>query len=120
MAKIPLHDLLCELVGMPFSDGKNHCYFQPPADIEMNYPCFVYNYTNDVDFFADDIHYRNSKRYTVTYITHDPDSKISDRMKSLRHCSSDRNFSVNGLNHFVYTLYYDGPRIKEEENGSKN
>lgn len=110
-----LHDILCEVIGAPFPDGEDHCYFQPPADIEMSYPCFVYNYTNDQDTFADNIHYQESKRYTVTVIDEDPDSEIPNKLKKrLPYCTSDRNFVVDGLNHFVYTLFYSGPRIKEE------
>lgn len=115
MARRPLHDILCEILPGPFLEEEgDHCYFQPPSNIQMYYPCFVYNYTNDDDDFADNIHYRHSKRYTITYITEDPDDKISNKMRKLPYCTSDRNFSVDGLNHFVYTLYYSGPRIKEE------
>lgn len=115
MERPALHDLLCEVLRAPFPDGETHCYFQPPADIEMKYPCIRYNYTNDQDDFADNIHYRHSKRYTVTIIDEDPDSEIPERLKSLPYCSSDRNFAVDGLNHYVFTLFYSGPRIKKEE-----
>lgn len=108
MARPALHDLLRAIV--------EHCYFEPPADIQLQYPCIVYHHTNDRDDFADDKHYRKSKRYTVTIIDEDPDSEIPDRLKELPYCSSDRNFSVDGLSHFVYTLFYNGPRIKEENN----
>ena len=108
MARRPLHNILCEILE------SEHCYFSPPADIQLSYPCIIYNHTNDLDEFADDIHYKSSKRYTITIIDEDPDSKIPERMKNLMYCSSDRNFASDGLNHFVYTLFYNGPRIKEE------
>lgn len=116
MRKLPLHDLLCSLLPGPFPEKEDdHCYFQPPSNTQMYYPCFVYNYTNDLDDFADNIHYRHYKRYTITYITKDPDCNISEKMMEIPYCTSDRNFAMDGLNHFVYTLYYNGPRIKEEE-----
>lgn len=116
MAKIrALDDILrYDILQGPFEDGDFHCYFNPPSNTKMSYPCIVYNYTNDDDDFADNIHYRCSKRYTVTIIDDDPDSKISERLKELPYCTSDRNFASDGLSHFVYTLYYNGPRIKEE------
>lgn len=114
MALPALHDILCGVVGMPFPDGENHCYFSPPDGMSMNYPCIVYNYINDLDDFADNIHYIRSKRYSVTVIDEDPDSKIPDKMIEIPYCTSYRNFVVDGLNHFTYTLYYSGPRIKEE------
>lgn len=113
MGMRPLHDILCEVLGAPFPDGENHCYFQPPADLEMAYPCIRYNYSNDVDEFADNIHYTHAKRYTVTIIDEDPDSEIPERLIKLPYCYSNRNFAANGLNHFVYTVHYNGPRIKE-------
>lgn len=112
MGRPALHDILCGVLQAPFPDGETHCYFQPPSNTEMKYPCIRYNYTNDDDDFADNIHYRSSKRYTVTIIDRDPDSKIPDRLKdALPYCTSDRNFAVDGLNHFVYTLYYSGSRL---------
>lgn len=110
MAEIrkPLHDILCEILG-----SKN-CYFDPPATIHMKYPCIRYSYSNDMDQFADNRHYLKNKRYIITIIDENPDSKIPDRLKELHYCSSDRNYAMDGLNHFVFTLYYNGPRIKED------
>lgn len=113
MGRPALHDILCGVLGGPFPDG-DRCYFEPPADKEMSYPCIKYNHSNDQDTFADNVHYMSSKRYTVMIIDEDPDSKIPERLKELPYCSSDRNYAVDGLNHFVYTLFYSGPRIKEE------
>ena len=119
MARLALHDILCNVLGGPFSDKDDpwHCYFSPPDGKQMKYPCIVYKYTNDFDEFADNIPYKSSKRYIVTVIDEDPDSKIPGKLKeTLPYCTSDRNFETEGLSHFVYTLFYDGPRIKEEEN----
>lgn len=116
MARQALHDLLCEILPGPFPEEEgDHCYFQPPTDMQMFYPCFVYNYANDLDDFADNLHYRHSKRYSVIYITYDPDCNISKKMNEIPYCTSDRNYAVDGLYHFVYTLHYSGPRIKEEK-----
>lgn len=119
MAKRALHDILCEVLGSPFEDGEDHCYFEPPASVQMKYPCIRYSYSNDQDQFADNIHYRHSKRYIVTIMDFDPDSKIPDRLRELPYCSSDRNYAVDGLSHFVFTLFYNGPRIKEEEDNGE-
>lgn len=120
MAMKPLHDILCEVIGAPFPDGESHVYFSPPDGMQLRYPCMIYNYSNDLDDFADNIHYRSSRRYSVTIIDEDPDSKIPKRLVQLPYCSSDRNFDTEGLSHFVYTLFYSGPRIKEENNNEEN
>lgn len=114
MERPVLHDILCKVLG------SSCCYFDPPGEPNMKYPCIVYHYTNDDDNFADNIHYRRSKRYTVTVIDEDPDSKIPDRLKELPYCTSDRNFASDGLSHFVHTLYFSGPIIKEEKNNEQD
>ena len=76
MAKRPLHDILCEVLAAEIAISSLL------MEKDMNYPCIVYNTNNDTDF-ADNIHYRESKRYTVTIIDDDPDSRIPNRLKKL-------------------------------------
>lgn len=116
MEKKPLHDILCDVLGSPFPDGGSHCYFEAPSDDEMKYPCIKYNYADNLDDYADNSRYISFKRYVVTLIDEDPDSKIQERLISLPYCKLDRIFAKNGLSHFVYILYYNGPRIKEVNN----
>lgn len=113
MAKQALHDILCGVLEAPFPDGKNHCYFEPPDKLMMVYPCIRYSHVNDQDRYADNKHYTSSKRYTVTIIDRNPDSIYPERMKEIPYCSLDRVYSADGLSHFIYTLYYNGPRFKE-------
>lgn len=118
-----LHDLLCEVLGGPFPDKNdpNHCYFEPPDGKQLHYPCIVYHQVNDLDFFADNLHYIGFDIYNVTIIDDDPDSKIPKRFKEkFQYCSMGRKFASEGLSHFPYTLYYNGPRLKEEENNESN
>lgn len=114
MGRLSLHDILCQILG------NKYCYFTQPADIELQYPCIIYSYTNDQDIFADNLPYISHRRYTVTIIDEDPDSKIPKRLKELLLCSSDRNFETEGLSHFVYTVYFNGPRISENKEETEN
>lgn len=109
--KIPLHDLLCEILG------SDHCYFSPPASIQMEYPCIVYHREANDDRYADNQKYLSNHRYTVTVIDEDPDSEIVDRLCDLPYCRMDRGpFVTDNLYHYPCTLFYRGPRIKEEMN----
>lgn len=115
MERMPLDDILRDVIGGPFEDGHSHVYFQPPANIDMYYPCIKYDFTNEDDYFADNKPFINYQRYTVTVIDEDPDSKIYKKLKDrLPYCSIDRIYSYDGLMHFVLSLYFNGPRIKEE------
>ncbi len=111
-----LHDILCGILQefLPEDEPmEGHCCFEPPDGMQLCYPCIIYNHANDDDDFADNVHYRCSKRYVVTIIDADPDSKIPEKLKGLNYCTSDRIYDSYGLCHFVHTLFYNGPRIKE-------
>lgn len=81
-------------------------YFQPPPNIEMDYPCIVYKRDNTQVIHADDSPYRLTKRYFVTVIDRNPDSAIPDQIIGLRYCSHSRSYAANNLNHDVFILYF--------------
>lgn len=98
-----LHELLCDILGSRF------CYFDPPASIQMRYPCIVYRYENSETRSADNERYKRDKRYIVTIIDSEADSEIADRLiddKRISYLSSDRNYVMDGLHHFVFTIFY--------------
>lgn len=96
--RLELHKFLCGLLG-----SKN-VYFKPPA--RMNYPCIKYERARPSIQYADNIAYRNTKCYTLTYIDADPDSEMIDQIAELPLCSTDRSYDADDLHHTVYTLYY--------------
>lgn len=84
--------------------GVKDAYFQPPTTME--YPCIKYERSNSRAFRADNILYLLYKRYTVTVIDRDPDSLIPDQVEALPHSRFDRKYVVDGLNHFVFDLFF--------------
>lgn len=81
-------------------------YFQPPPSVQMKYPAIVYN-RDDVDAkYAGNKPYSRTKRYELTVISSNADSKIPDRVGELPMTSYVRFFSANGLNHDVFTIYF--------------
>lgn len=95
-----LHEILCGILG------SRNCYFSPPANLQMKYPCILYEHSNTDGDFADNQMYLKRKRYTVTVIDPDPDSRIAENLLDLPYCTSDRNFQSDNLNHFIFTLFY--------------
>lgn len=81
-------------------------YFQPPANVQMKYPCIVYRRDFSDTRFADNAPYNNTTRYSVTVIDRDPDSGIPVKVQALPLCSYDRGFVADGLNHDVFRLYF--------------
>lgn len=86
--------------------GSANVYFQPPNNVQMEYPCIVYRRDDANTVFADNNPYRNVTRYEVTVIDRDPDSLIIDSIAALSLCRFDRFYTVKNLNHDVYVLYY--------------
>ena len=81
-------------------------YFQPPANVQMEYPCIVYQRDYADTKFAGNSPYHNTKRYQVTVIDRDPDSDIPDKVAALPMCRFDRAFVADNLNHDVFRLFF--------------
>lgn len=98
--RLQLQTLLEEILG------SRNVYFQPPATLQMAYPCIVYHRDTSDTQFAGNIPYRYTKRYQVTVIDRDPDSEIPNKVKELPMCTFNRFFAANNLNHDVFNLYF--------------
>lgn len=96
-----LHTLLTGLLP----EGKK-AYFQPPPNVQMEYPCIIYSRDNVDISHADNLPYRHEKRYQITVVDPDPDSEIPDKVAMLPSCSFSRAFAADNLNHDVYTIYF--------------
>lgn len=82
-------------------------YFQPPADLQMTYPCIVYRKTNKMRHFGNNIIYLSQQMYKITLIEKNPDSAIADNIEShFQHCVIDDRYPVDNLNHTFISLYY--------------
>ncbi len=82
-------------------------YYQPPSGFQMNYPCIVYNKTDKMRHFADDVIYLSQQQYRIMVIDKDPDSVVADNIeKHFQVCVIDQYYTVDNLNHSVLLLYY--------------
>lgn len=95
-----LHEILVDILG------SRNVYFQPPESLKLKYPCILYERDDIWTDYADDGHYINYKKYTVTVVDADPDSEIPDKLNRLPLCEFDRHYASDYLNHDVFTLYY--------------
>lgn len=87
-------------------DGVAEVYFQPPGNQVLVYPCIRYERDDSFVRFADNLLYIFKKRYMVTVIDRQPDSPIPDLVEALPYSGFDRSYRSNGLNHFVFNLYF--------------
>lgn len=95
-----LHEELCEVLG------SRNCYFEPPS--QMEYPCIKYERQKPITRYADNVEYYKISSWMLTIIDTDPESDIPRRLKEhfKRYLTWDREYSADGLKHFIYTLYY--------------
>ena len=85
----------------------DNVYFQPPESKKIKYPCFVYHLNDANNIHADDENYVIRKRYTITYISIDPDEdQVMSLLSLFKYSSFDRWYAADNLNHFVFSVYY--------------
>lgn len=83
-------------------------YFQPPANVSMNYPCVVYHKAPPKDIHANDQRYGSRQKYTITVMDRSPDTQIAEQIVKIfkRNVSIVNYATVSGLNHIYLELYY--------------
>lgn len=86
--------------------GSDHVYFQPPASVKMKYDAIRYELDDIVVKHADNAPYHATRRYRVTLITRDPDTRLSDELSKLPLTQFNRFYTADNLNHYVYIIYY--------------
>lgn len=86
-------------------DSEN-VYFQPPASIQIKYPCVVYELEDLTPVFADDLTYLLHDSYQITFMTHDPDDWRIKKLAELPMIRFSRYFAADNINHYVYIMYY--------------
>lgn len=84
----------------------DNVYFQAPESLKMVYPAIRYEVYNIRNIHADNIVYQQMTAYRVTVIDRNPDSMIADAVSKLQYCAFNQFYASEGLNHFVFTLYY--------------
>lgn len=89
-------------------------YFQPPETVKLKYPCIIYQLRTMTSDYADDVPYRSTIGYDVTYITRDPMSDVPVKLLSSPQFAFDRYYAFENLHHYAYTTT---STLKEEING---
>lgn len=99
----PLSELQALLKGL---DGVKDAYIQPDPR-GLAYPCIMIErgLPSDVSF-ADNVKYLLKKGYTITVMAREPDSPIPDLVEGLPDCRFDRFFRNDGINHFVFQMFF--------------
>lgn len=82
-------------------------YFQPPANIKMDYPCIVYRKTDKRNEYGNDKIYLSRQQYSITVIEKDPDSPVADNMERyFTHTAITDYYTADNLHHTILKLFY--------------
>ena len=99
--RLALHEKLVELVG------SNNVYFQPPASVQISYPCVIYNVGNGDAKHADNMVYNYINSYDLTFIYKKPNIEIIEQvLAALPMCKVTRVYVADNLNHYAFSVYY--------------
>ena len=100
--RLALQALLEEISGYAEPD----VHFQPPPNVELEYPCIIYKRDDAKTEHADNRPYRFTQRYQVMVISKKPDNPVLAKIAALPLCSYSRFYTAENLNHDVYNLFY--------------
>lgn len=98
-ARLDLHQVFKDL-------GIKNVYFQPPETLKMSYPCLRYHLNDIYARHANDLPYQQTRTYEAIYIDSDPDNEMYEKIANLPMCRLTRTYVSDGLNCYVYTIYY--------------
>lgn len=98
--RLELHEKLCELL-----ESKN-VYFQPPENIKIKYPAIIYSLDGIRNDTANGNKYRTCKKYSVIFVTDDPDTFFIDKINENTMSTFIRSYVSDGLYHYVFELYH--------------
>lgn len=83
-----------------------NCYFEPPVNKKLEYPCIIYSRVNNSTLYGDNKPYIMTTRYKLTVVDDDPDSDLVPAIEKLELCTFDRHYNSDGLSHDVFTIYH--------------
>ena len=83
-----------------------HVYFQPSSNINLVYPCIVYELERTQVRYADNAPYALYDEYSLKYITRDPDDPVRNQLVELPLCLSERLYINDNLYHYPFRLYW--------------
>lgn len=94
-----IHNLLLTLPGVA------KIYYQPPSNVQLEYPCVIYQRDDVSKKHADNQPYFRKNEWMVTTIEMDSDIPISEAVGALQTSEFNRSYNNDGLFHNVHILH---------------
>lgn len=97
--RLKLHELFLTILP------ENQVHFQPPENVQLTYPCIVYERDADNAQHADNRPYKLNRRYQITVMDPKPFGFTASKVRELPSSSFVRHFTRDKLHHDVYTVF---------------
>lgn len=97
-------DLQEELEGLL---GSKNVYYQPPPNVQIEYPAIVYSRAVIDDKFANNNKYKEDDQFRIIYIDKIPDREPFYKLRKFHNSKFERLYVANNLNHYSFTIYYN-------------
>ena len=98
--RMQLQSELERLVGL-------NVYFQPPATVQLKYPCVIYNLSSGNATYADNSVYTYTNRFELIFIYRKQNMEIVETvLRVFPMCTVSRVYIADNLYHYVFNLYY--------------
>lgn len=101
--RVELQSALQSIIGTR-SDGRPNVHYQTPKNIQLVYPCIMYEKTNMTADNADNTKFYKHETYKITYISTDILDPNVDTIWDLPFCRFDRQYPSDGLYHTIFIL----------------
>lgn len=99
--RLKLHEKLRKLIG------SSNVYFQPPASVQLSYPCVIYRIGEGDARHADGMVYSYTNSYEILFIFKKPSvSIIEEALAELPMCKMTSAYVKDNLNHYAFRVYY--------------
>lgn len=86
--------------------GSRNVYYNPPASVTMKYDAIRYELNTLQSSYANDIKYKNIKRYELVVIARKSDPEVVDKILELPYTSLGTIYVADNLHHYPITLYW--------------
>lgn len=99
LTRLELHEVLCNILG------SRNVYFQPPATLQMKYPCIVYKAQAMTSEHANNLPYTIYDRYRIIAISKDPDSILPKKLVRLQGVRAAQPYTSDNLHHWPFEIW---------------
>lgn len=83
----------------------DHVYYQPPENLQLAYPCIVYELEQINTLYANNKPFVLLDRFSATVIDRDPESTITRQIAEFPKCRHTQHFVNDNLHHDVFMIY---------------